>query len=125
MCLDRLTPSVTWTVCPSVCACHALRAPGEKRTTLTRMRDCCTPLRDDVDPDVAGELFGRPPWWSAGRATCSSSFVLALVGQAGIGLGCHSSIFVPSGSKDAPAEAAIGLVGHDSRLHAVRCAAGH
>ena len=32
-------PSVTCTVCPTACAGQALRAPGAKRTTLTRIRD--------------------------------------------------------------------------------------
>ena len=39
----RPTPSVTWTVCPTACACHALRAPGAKRTTLTRTREGSSP----------------------------------------------------------------------------------
>src|SRR5712691_1678173 len=32
-------PSVTCRVCPRTCECHALRAPGAKRTTLTRIRE--------------------------------------------------------------------------------------
>ncbi len=39
----RPMPSVTCTVCPSACACHALRAPGAKRTTLTRIREGSCP----------------------------------------------------------------------------------
>src|SRR5258708_30048778 len=36
-------PSVTCRVCPSACECHALRAPGAKRTTFTRIREGSVP----------------------------------------------------------------------------------
>src|SRR5580658_2909014 len=36
-------PSVTCRVCPRAWQCHALRAPGANRTTLTRIRDGSSP----------------------------------------------------------------------------------
>src|SRR5438477_2461929 len=39
----RPTPSVTWNVWPTGWACHALRAPGAKCTTLARTRDGSSP----------------------------------------------------------------------------------
>src|SRR5437016_1806057 len=40
----RPSPSMTCKVCPTACACQALRAPGANRTTLTRRRDGSSPL---------------------------------------------------------------------------------
>src|SRR5437588_6496789 len=43
---DRASPapSVTWRVWPRACECQALRAPGLKRTRLTRTREGSSPL---------------------------------------------------------------------------------
>ena len=46
----RPMPSVTCTVCPTACAGQALRAPGAKRTTLTRQ---------------GGQSWPGPPPWLA------------------------------------------------------------
>lgn len=40
--------------------CQKVRAPGEKRTMLTLIRDGLTPGMDHVEPDVAGEDLGWP-----------------------------------------------------------------
>src|ERR1700685_796348 len=40
----RPIPSVTCKVCPRAWQCHALRAPGANRTTLTRILDGSSPL---------------------------------------------------------------------------------
>jgi hypothetical protein len=39
----RPAPSVTCRVCPRAWECHAFRAPGANRTTLTRIRDGSVP----------------------------------------------------------------------------------
>jgi len=37
-------PSTTYSVWPTACACHAVRAPGENRTAFTRIREGSAPL---------------------------------------------------------------------------------
>jgi hypothetical protein len=64
-------PSVTCTVCPTACACQALRAPGANRTTLTR-------IRDGSSPRVMTSYQASPVNVSAGAFTVGCFFKISI-----------------------------------------------
>ena len=53
------TPSVTCTVCPTECACQALRAPGREPNDADADTRRFLAAGDHVEPGIAGERFGR------------------------------------------------------------------
>src|SRR5580700_3014258 len=56
----RPAPSVTYSVCPSAWECHAVRAPGVKRTALTRTRDGSSPRAIWSSHTSPVKLSGEP-----------------------------------------------------------------
>jgi hypothetical protein len=74
----RPTPSVTCSVCPTACRCHAVRAPGAKCTLLARIREGSSP-REMTSNHTSPVNHSAGPFDVGAFFTISTVLLLAVV----------------------------------------------